>query len=147
LEDNFLYITLPSGRRLAYYQPIIQPHTLDYEDEHGNWKRITGVAVTYMGIDQYTKKWERISTHGGMLTENIVQAIARDILAHGLQVADQTGHDIVGHVHDEIITVSPDEFAQARLEHLTTCMTTKPAWASDMWLGASGYVSKRYKKD
>lgn len=81
-DDQFLFIRLPSGRNLHYYQPHIEPRTITIIDEEtGEERKWETMAVTYMGKDQYTHKWARISTHGGKTTENIVQAIARDILA------------------------------------------------------------------
>ena len=81
-DDQFLFITLPSGRNLHYYQPQVQPKTITIVDpETGEERKWETEAVTYMGKHEETFKWWRISTHGGKITENIVQAIARDILA------------------------------------------------------------------
>lgn len=81
-DEQFLFIRLPSGRKLHYYQPLVEPRVITITDpetdEERKWETM---AVTYMGQDTYTHQWKRISTHGGKITENIVQAIARDILA------------------------------------------------------------------
>ena len=81
-DDQFMFITLPSGRNLHYYQPQVQPKTITIVDpETGEERKWETEAVTYMGKHEETFKWWRISAHGGKITENIVQAIARDILA------------------------------------------------------------------
>lgn len=81
-DNQFLFITLPSGRNLHYYQPQVQPKTITIVDpETGEERKWETEAVTYMGKHEETFKWCRISTHGGKLTENIVQGISRDILA------------------------------------------------------------------
>ncbi len=81
-DEQFMFITLPSGRNLHYYQPQVQPKTIIIVDpETGEERKWETEAVTYMGKHEETFKWYRISTHGGKITENIVQAIARDILA------------------------------------------------------------------
>ena len=147
-DASFLYITLPSGRRLAYYKPEMRPDTIRWKDRlTGEMRSRQVMNFTYMGFNRFTNKWGRISTHGGGLTENIVQAIARDILAYHMRLAVQSGHDVVGHVHDEIITVSPDEWAQARLQHLEDLMRISTPWAPDLLLDAEGYVGQHYRKD
>jgi len=81
-DDQFLFILLPSGRKLYYYQPHIEPRTIKFKDpETGEERSWDTMSVTYMGMNQKSHKWERISTHGGKITENIVQATARDVLA------------------------------------------------------------------
>ena len=81
-DEQMLMITLPSGRNLYYYQPMIEPRlikTKDPEtDETREWETM---SVTYMGMNQHSHKWSRISTHCGRITENIDQAVSRDILA------------------------------------------------------------------
>lgn len=134
----FLYIELPSGRRLAYYKP-----------EWRDWDTPIGrrPSFTYMGIDRVTTQWRRIAAHGGLITENIVQATARDILAEGMRRYAAGGGRIVAHVHDEIIAEEPESVAEQRLEQLKAAMTTQPEWLPDIWLGAGGWVGKRYRKD
>lgn len=96
----YLTIILPSGRRLYYHKPRIMKRTLQ-----GNDGPYTKEGITYMGQPQGTKRWERLDSHGGKFTENIVQAIARDILAVGLVRAFEAGFRLVGHVHDELIAM------------------------------------------
>ncbi|MCA1072656.1 hypothetical protein K9O30_02640 [Clostridium bowmanii] len=89
---HVLFIKLPSGRSLAYVRPRIETDV-----------RFNKPKLTYEGIEQATKQWGRISTFGGKLTENIVQAIARDCLAEAMLRLDKAGYKIVFHVHDEVM--------------------------------------------
>jgi DNA polymerase len=129
-EPPFLRWRLPSGRDLFYFQPEV--------DEDG---------LTYLGMDQYTRRWERLTTWGGKLIENGVQAVARDVLVEGLWRYHKAGGNIVGHVHDEILTEEFEWEAEGWLETLIRCMSAPIAWAPGLKLGAAGYVAKRYRKD
>ena len=135
VRDGFLLINLPSGRSLAYREPKIDPD--------GRF----GPEVTYMGLD-YGHKWDRIATHPGKITENIVQAIARDLLAEALLTIDATepGLEIVGHVHDEILTLA-DEDDETAVDRLIAAMCKLPAWASDAPIGAAGWSGPYFRKD
>lgn len=128
-EGNWLRIKLPSGRSLCYPSPDIS--------EDGK--------ITYMGTDQYTRKWQRISTYGGKLAENITQAVAVDILAAPMADIEAAGYEIVLTVHDEIISEAPDspEFSAS---HLAALMSTNPPWARGLPLNAAGFESPRYRK-
>lgn len=139
LQDPFLFIDLPVGRALAYFRPKM----LERETPWGE-KRLT---LTYEGQNQSTRKWERLNTHPGKAVENIVQAIARDILAHGLTQLDRDGFDISWHVHDEIICEVPATTAEARLARMVDLMTQTPDWAAGLPLKAAGFVCKHYRKD
>src|SRR5690606_24009787 len=101
---------------------------------------------SYMGMDQYTKKWQRIYSYGGKLVENVTQAVARDVLADTMPDVEFEGFDIVLTVHDELITEAPDtpEYTHTRLAEL---MSTQPNWAPDMPLAAAGFETYRYRKD
>jgi DNA polymerase len=125
---TWLLITLPSDRVLCYPSPKIKDN-----------------AVTYMGIEQFTRKWARIQTHGGKLFENIVQAIARDVLSHSMPLIEAAGYQIVLTVHDEIIAETPDR-PEFNAEHLSALMAAPPAWAADMPLAAEGFETYRYRK-
>ena len=137
-----MFIDLPSGRSLAYIRPKI-------EMLPAPWDKTQLIEnVTYEGQNQYKNNaWERISTHAGKITENIVQAIARDVLAHGLMQADGEGFTIVGHVHDEIIALTKKLHARLNLDLLKDCMTRLPDWAKGMPLNAEGYASNYFYKD
>lgn len=131
-ESGIMFITLPSGRKLSYIKPRIQPNKFGRD------------AITYEGIG-IAKKWERIETYGPKLVENIVQAIARDLLAEAmLRVADK-GYDIVIHVHDEII-VEVDKTKDS-LKEICDIMAIAPKWAEDLPLRADGFECEYYRKD
>ncbi len=128
-QSGFLFITLPSGRKLAYVKPRIGEN------------RFGGESVTYEGVGG-TKKWERIESYGPKFVENIVQAISRDILAEAMTRLRYCF--IVAHVHDEIIIE-----ADMRMSLLAICeqMATTPSWAEGLLLHAEGYECSFYKKD
>ena len=128
-QSGFLFITLPSGRKLAYVKPRIGEN------------RFGGESVTYEGVGG-TKKWERIESYGPKFVENIVQAISRDILAEAMKRLRYCF--IVAHVHDEIIIE-----ADMRMSLLAICeqMATTPTWAKGLLLHAEGYECSFYKKD
>lgn len=131
-----LRMTLPSGRCLHYIRPQIEEVQIN-----GRWRE----NITYEGVHQKTRQWTRIKTYGGKLVENATQAVARDVLFHGMFLADQIGLDIVGTAHDEIITVVPD-WAGVGLDDLVGCMTETPDWAPGLPLSAEGYESVFYRK-
>ena len=128
-QSAMLFITLPSGRRLAYVKPRIG------ENKFG------GESVTYMGVGS-TKKWERLESYGPKFVENIVQATASDILCHAMQALRNC--PIVAHVHDEIIIE-----ADRRMPLSAVCeqMGRTPPWAKDLVLRADGYECDFYQKD
>ena len=108
--------------------------------------RLEDGGVTYLGQNQYTRKWERQRTWGGKICENLVQAVARDILAQGLLNAAQKGLTIIGHVHDEILVETRQDAAEPVLEALIGAMTAVPSWAPGLRLKAEGYTAHRYRK-
>lgn len=130
---EFMTVALPSGRKLYYPFPIIA------ENNFGK------PAVHYMGQDGNSKKWGRLSTYGGKLTENIVQAIARDCLAVTLERLDNAGYKTVMHIHDEAVIDCPAE--EANLEAVCEIMSRPIPWAQGLLLNADGFISDYYKKD
>lgn len=105
----------------------------------------TSPKATALGVNSVTTKWERFGLYGGLAFENIVQAIARDLLAHGIVKSEGAGYPVIGHVHDEIITEVPRGFGDvAEFERL---ICELPAWAEGLPLTASGWRGKRYRKD
>ena len=103
--------------------------------------------LTYMGEDQYANQWARLVTHGGKITENVVQAIARDILLHGMRLYEfRSVHGVIGHVHDEAIAETPEDRAAEELALLDEALRTTPSWAPGLILGSEGYIAKRYRK-
>lgn len=136
VRDDWLTLKLPSGRFLCYYQPEIQEHRqFENTDE-----------ITFMGVNQFNRKWERISTYGGKLVENVTQAVARDVLAHNLSAIEQAGYQVVTTIHDEVITEAAKD-SEYNAESLSALLATVPEWAEGLPLGAEGYESARYRKD
>ena len=128
-QSGFLFITLPSGRRLAYVKPKIGEN------------RFGGESVTYEGVGG-TKKWERLESYGPKFVENIVQATARDILMYAMQTLRCCS--IVAHVHDELI-IECDR--RVSLSAVCEQMGRTPPWAKGLLLRADGYECDFYKKD
>ena len=128
-EGEFLFMVLPSGRRIGYHWPEIDPSG----------------KLSYMGWNSYARRWERIKTYGGKLVENATQAAARDILVHGMKKAENEGFQIVGSVHDEILTCQRP-LKKYNHKNLIRCMTDLPDWAEGLPLRASGYTERRYRK-
>ena len=128
-EKGFLFVRLPSGHRLAYVKPRIE------EDEYGREN------ITYEGTGQ-TKKWERIRTFGGKQVENIVQAIARDILCFAMR--NLSDYRIVMHIHDEVVIEAPPSVS---VNEITGKMSVTPPWAEGLVLNADGYECGFYRKD
>lgn len=131
-EEPVLWMTLPSGRRIAYWGAEYS------ENRWGN------VGLSYMGQDQKTKKWTRLETWGGKLTENLVQATARDCLAESMLRLDAAGYSIRGHVHDEVIITAP---LTAKVEDVSAIMGANIPWAPGLLLRADGYECNYYMKD
>ncbi|MFU1607374.1 hypothetical protein ACM25O_13395 [Sulfitobacter pontiacus] len=144
LKKPFLRIGLPSGRFLHYMRPRMESRKMPWKDRRG--KAVYRPSITYENMEN--GQWRRVTTHPGKLAENVTQAVARDLLAHGMTLADDQGIDIRMHVHDQIVGLSP-EWAQVRLlKILIDCMTTRPAWADDkMPLKAAGFTSPIFLKD
>ena len=127
---GILFMQLPSGRSLAYVQP-----------------RFDGQELTYMGMNQTTRKWERTKTWGGKLTENLIQAIARDCLATSMQKIQKAGYHIVMHVHDEVIVEVPTDDVEGHLKRIEELMGEPIEWAPGLILTADGFTSEYYRKD
>jgi DNA polymerase len=104
-----------------------------------------GSSIAYMGMDQITKKWQRIDTYGGKLVENIVQGISRDCLFEAIEKLVATGYTIVTHVHDEILIECPVD--RANLEEITKIITQPLPWAPGLPLRAAGWIGDFYRKD
>lgn len=132
-QQDFLTITLPSGRKLFYAKPFISTN---------DWGKD---ALYYKGLNQETKKWETVPTYGGKLTENVVQAIARDCLAESLKRLVANGYQTVMHIHDEAVIDAPGQGED--LEKVTELMGQPIPWANGLPLRADGYVTAFYKKD
>ena len=128
-KSGMLFITLPSGRKLAYVKPRI------------GMNQFGGESVTYEGIGA-TKKWERIESYGPKFVENIVQAIARDILCYAMKTLRHCS--IVMHIHDELVIEANPRMS---LDAVCELMGRTPPWAKGLILQAAGYTSPYYMKD
>jgi DNA polymerase len=138
--DPFLRIRLPSGRRLHYLRPKLEMKMTPYGKEK--------LSITFEGEeDDGTRRfWGRVTTHGGKLTENIVQAVANDLLRVGMENADAADFEIVLHAHDELVAEVPDE-SRLGLARLRECMINAPPWAEGLPLDAAGFETIFYRKD
>lgn len=133
-DEDYLLIRLPSGRDLFYYHPEIRENDLGRD------------AIHFWGTDQKTGKWGLISTYGGKLTENIVQAVARDLLCNAMINLYYEGYQINFHVHDEVIMEVPEN-SNRNLDDAIRLMCTLPSWAEGLPLNAAGFESHYYMKD
>lgn len=137
-DGTNLTILLPSGRKLFYRNPRIRPN------------RFGKVGLMYDGLVQ-SVGWTDVETYGGKLVENIVQAVARDLLSEAMVRLTRAGYLIVMHVHDECICEVPESEAEARLNEMNSIMGQNPEWTKILPIGiplkADGYVTKYYKKD
>jgi len=148
-EAGIMRVRLPSGRVLHYLYPRIEDVRREFTKTLADGAVVKEVkyvpSLSYEGVDQKTKKWVRLHTHGGRLTENLVQAIARDVLAVGLMRAKKLGFKIILHVHDEIVCEVPDN-SKLTIDDLCEAMASPISWAQDLPLAAEGHVSLIYKK-
>src|ERR1035437_2829413 len=137
LDGRFLYCQLPSGRQLASPNPRLTPRQTPWGE--------TRMQLSFMGVDSHTHQWTRQVTYGGMLVENVTQAVARDVLAEALTRLDATGtyHPVLS-VHDEILSeASLDEGSVAEYEAL---VTESPVWGDGLPLAAEAWTGMRYRK-
>ncbi|MBD8046777.1 MULTISPECIES: DNA polymerase [Clostridium] len=133
-DPGVLFIQLPSGRKLSYIRPKIEPH-----------ETFSGDKITYEGMEQTSKQWKRLDTYGPKLVENIVQATARDCLREAMFRIDKEGYKIVMHVHDELVLDVPKEFGS--VEEVNKIMGQPIEWAPGLPLKADGYECNYYMKD
>ena len=129
-EKGILFIQLPSKRRLAYPKAKI------------GMNRFGGESVVYEGV-VLGNKWDKIESYGGKFVENIIQAIARDILAEAMMRLEEKGFNIVMHIHDEVVIESDS----SSIEEVNQIMSVVPEWADGLILDADGFESEFYKKD
>ncbi len=133
-DDEYLLVRLPSGRELFYYHPVVQNNDLGRE------------AIHFWGTNQKSRKWELLSTYGGKLTENIVQAVSRDLLCNAMMNLYYAGYQINFHVHDEVVMEVPED-SEKNLEEAIKLMCTLPDWAEGLPLNAAGFEGHYYRKD
>jgi DNA polymerase len=129
-DGNWLRCILPSGRALCYPSPRV--------NDDGQ--------ISYMGINQYSRQWSRLTTYGGKLLENICQAMARDVMFYNMPRIEEERYSIRVRIHDELITYAPDGLLYGP-EHLSKLLATVPSWAPGLPLAAAGFEAYRYRKD
>ena len=129
---NTLWVVLPSGRKLAYIKPRLQPN------------RFGRMAMTFESLNA-ANKWSRGETYSGKLVENCTQSTARDLLAEAMWRMERAGLDIVGHVHDEVILEVPK--GTITVEDVCSIMNQNPVWANGLVLSSAGYRGDYYFKD
>lgn len=139
-DGEFMTIQLPSGRKLFYYHPR-------FKDKKIGRSTMPTQVLCYEGVVQETKQWGEIDTYGGKLTENIVQAISRDLLGNSMLNLENSEYYPVCHIHDECLVEVPEENAKEYYEEMVYIMSTPPEWASDLPLRADGYTTPFYLKD
>jgi DNA polymerase len=129
-DGNWLRVQMPSGRQLCYIAPRVS--------DDGQ--------ISYMGVNQYTRKWQRVKTYGGKIFENLCQASARDVLFANMPRVEAAGYEIVLSIHDELLTETPDteDYSDRQLSEL---ISTVPEWAEGLPLSAGGFEGYRYRKD
>lgn len=134
-KGRWLYCRLPSGRRLAYYHPIIKT-----EESKWGLKEV----LTYMAVHPKTKKWFRERTYGGKLAENVTQAVAACCLRSSMLGVESKGYSVILTVHDEVITEDPIGFGN--LKEFERIMSVVPKWADGLPIKVESYEAERYKK-
>ena len=130
-KTPWLRLQIPSGRNLYYNKPEIQ-------------EGMYGLETSAMGINPYSKKWQRLGIIPGRFVENIIQALSRDVLAQGKRNLDKMGYKIIGSIHDEVLLeVDKDDDC---LEDVSKLMCAMPPWANGLPLETEGMIEKRYRK-
>ena len=132
----FLAMRLPSGRCLWYCRPRMEYKSMPWGEQK--------LVVAYDGVDSMTRKFGTQYLYGGLLTENLTQATARDLLVHGMLNAESRGYSVVMHVHDEAVVEVPE--GRGDVEEFENLLCELPSWAEGLPLKAEGWRGKRYKK-
>jgi DNA polymerase len=136
-RDGFLYIKLPSGRKIAYYDPQIRRHRTFDKD-----------SLTYMGISAPSYKWARQYTYGGKIVENIIQGCCRDVMAEAMVNLEAAGFPLVLTVHDELVAEVPKVGnVEREFEQFCEIMSTPPSWASTFPATVEGWYGERFRKE
>lgn len=138
VHDKFLFCRLPSGRCLAYYDPKI-------ERVQTSWGEAR-FAVTFMAVNSLSKKWERDSTYGGKIVENLCQAVARDIMAEAIYRVEKNGFKVVLTVHDELLSEKVSSDPEKTQHEFATLLVDPPKWAEGLPIKAEAWRGQRYTK-
>lgn len=131
-DQNFMFIRLPSGRELFYNDPRLTPAVYNNKE------------ISFTGLNQTNKKWGTITTWGGKLVENIIQAVSRDILCNAMRNLTRAGYKINFHIHDEVILEVPDDDKSKNLDDAIKRMCALPEWANGLPLNAAGFDNAQY---
>ena len=134
-ESGNMTIELPSGRKLFYHKPSLTTN------------RFGSQSVQYWGMNQTTKQWQEVESYGGKLTENIVQAVARDLICEVMLRVSAEGYPIVIHVHDELIAEVNIETAESDFNRIIDIMAEPISWANGLPTKGAGFLTEYYKKD
>lgn len=141
---RWLQILLPSGNRLCYFHPEVIP-TVERDEETGEERVRKSLAYWSLASeDGGPRIWQRTFTHGGKLTGNVCQTLARDVLAHNMPAIEAAGYEIVLTVHDEVVAEAPVSLDETRMVEL---LATNPPWADGLPLAAAGFHHDRYQKE
>lgn len=141
-SGSFLWCRLPSGRKICYPFAVINEIIPPWEEDEENPQKKP--AMRYKGVNSVTRVWEKETAYGGLLAENITQAVARDFLVHGIHQAENNGYPVTFHVHDELVTEVPIEFGSVK--ELEQLITEPPEWGVDCPIAAEGWRGRRYRK-
>lgn len=144
VDRILLRIQLPSGRRLHYVDAYMGEELMPWKDGKGN--DVYRSVLHYAGQDQKTKLWTSITSHGGKIFENIVQGIARDVLAEKLLCCEEEGLPIVLHVHDEGVAEVEDSYFTPGFLEMNRIMSAPVIWVPSLPLAADGFENLYYKK-
>lgn len=136
-ENDFLHMNLPSGRALKYFEPRIQTKINPWTGREQN-------CLTAMGTDSFTKKWLRYELNHLILTENLVQALARDKMMEGMLKAETKGYKIIMTIHDELVAEVPEGFGS--VEEFENILCELDPWAEGLPVSAEGFIGYRYRK-
>lgn len=133
---NYLHLVLPSGRMLYYPSPKVELKMAPWGEETEQ--------VSFWGVHPKTKQWTKMWLYGGLITENVVQATARDVMVEGQARAKAAGYEPVFTVHDEVVTEVPEDFGSA--SELEDILSVLPSWATGLPVKAEGWKGFRYRK-